>query len=100
MKINEQPAVQPATIGRPAAAPQAAGRPAPEGAGIVTGSDRPAVTVALSGRSRELHDARRAAADAPDVRSEVVNAIKGRIAAGTYAVDPERIAHGILDTLA
>jgi flagellar biosynthesis anti-sigma factor FlgM len=62
--------------------------------------DQPAARVELSSRSREMHQALEAANAAPDVRADKVEAAKQRIAQGTYAVNAEVVARGILDTRA
>jgi flagellar biosynthesis anti-sigma factor FlgM len=61
---------------------------------------QPAARVELSARSREMHAALQAAHAAPDVRTDKVNDAKQRIAAGTYTVDADVVARGILDTKA
>ena len=65
-----------------------------------TAAGQPAARVELSTRSRELHQALEAAHAAPDVRADRVADAKARIAQGTYTVDAERVAKGILDTRA
>jgi flagellar biosynthesis anti-sigma factor FlgM len=47
-----------------------------------------------------MHQALEAANAAPDVRADKVEAAKQRIAQGTYAVNAEVVARGILDTRA
>jgi len=104
MKINDQPPIQPAPLS-PAERTNAGtrrkvnGSTAP-GAGATGRTAAPAANVALSARSRELHEALRAANASPDVRSDVVADMRARIGNGTYRIDPERIARGILDTTA
>ena len=61
---------------------------------------QPAARVELSSRSREMHQALAAAHAAPDVRADKVEGAKQRIAQGTYSVNAESIARGILDTKA
>ena len=58
---------------------------------------QPAARVELSSRSREMHQALEAANAAPDVRADKVNDAKQRIAQGTYTVNADVIARGILD---
>lgn len=103
MKINEKPPIAPATLAPTAGAgrpqPRGDGAP-PAGSGAARQAGAPAAMVELSPRSRELHDALAAAKAAPDVRQGVVADAKARISHGTYQVDPERIARGILDTKA
>jgi flagellar biosynthesis anti-sigma factor FlgM len=60
-------------------------------------SARPAATVALSARSRELHEALRLAKASDDVRHDVVKQIKTQVDNGTYSVDPSAVASGMLD---
>lgn len=64
------------------------------------GSAGPAATVQLSSRSRELHGALAKANAAPDVREDKVADVRRRLDAGTYVIDPTRIARGILDSQA
>jgi flagellar biosynthesis anti-sigma factor FlgM len=47
-----------------------------------------------------MHRALELASAAPDVRADKVNAAKQRIAQGTYTVNAEVVAKGILDTRA
>jgi flagellar biosynthesis anti-sigma factor FlgM len=61
---------------------------------------QPAARVELSARSREMHSALEAANAAPDVRADKVNDARQRIAAGTYTVNADVVARGILDTRA
>jgi negative regulator of flagellin synthesis FlgM len=63
-------------------------------------ANQPAARVELSSRSREMHQALAAAHAAPDVRTDKVEAAKQRIAQGTYSVNAEAVARGILDTKA
>jgi flagellar biosynthesis anti-sigma factor FlgM len=104
MKINQQPPTTPAALG-PTTGPSsqvrrpAIGTPAPD-AGIAGRADAPAARIELSARSRELHQALRAANAAPDVREGMVADVRARIANGTYRIDTDRIARGILDTTA
>jgi len=63
-------------------------------------ASQPAARVELSSRSREMHQALAAANAAPDVRTDKVNDAKQRIAQGTYSVNAEAVAKGILDTRA
>jgi flagellar biosynthesis anti-sigma factor FlgM len=58
---------------------------------------QPAARVELSSRSREMHQALEAAKAAPDVRADKVADAKARIAQGTYTVNADVIARGILD---
>ena len=104
MKINQQTPISPAGLGsvsgptaaarRPVAGTPAADVPAATGAGA------PAARIELSARSRELHQALSAANAAPDVREDVVADVRARIGNGTYRIDADRIARGILDTKA
>ena len=101
MKINNQPPATPpgggpaAVRGRPV--PSAGSGSTPAGSASPGPVIAPATKVELSARSRELHEALKAANDAPDVREDAVAAARARIAKGTYRVDSERIARGILD---
>ena len=60
--------------------------------GPVVGEDN----VSLSARSLEIQEARGALADVPDVRQDKVEAMKERIAGGTYSVDTRKLAMKIL----
>jgi len=104
MKINEQPPISPTSVG-PASVPGGAARrpadgPSTTDPGAAGRAGAPAAKVELSTRSRELHEALRAANAAPDVRPEVVADVRARLGNGTYRIDPEQIARGILDTTA
>lgn len=48
--------------------------------------------VTLSPQARELSDAQRTLAGIPDVRADKVDAVKARIADGSYRIDSEKIA--------
>ncbi|MBA3876308.1 MAG: flagellar biosynthesis anti-sigma factor FlgM [Anaerolinea sp.] len=78
-------------------------RPARSGAGpdpAITGAPAgapPAATVELSIRVLELHAARRAVEEAPDVRADVVDDVRSRLADGRYRLDADVTARGILD---
>lgn len=52
--------------------------------------------VALSGRGQSIADAQRAIAFVPDVRESLVSRIQTDIRNGTYAVDNQKAAEGIL----
>lgn len=66
--------------------PSSAARPASDR------SDR----VTLSDRAQAFQEARRAALEVPDVRSDQVNAVRAKLADGSLAADPERIARALL----
>ena len=96
MKINDNqpisppPSTRPAeTRAKPGAGDDASGRAAPV--------ERPAAKVELSSRSRELHEALRAANEAPDVRQDEVDRVREALREGRYEVDPRRIAERMLD---
>ncbi len=50
----------------------------------------------LSERAQALQDARRAALAVPDVRTDVVDQVRRRLADGSLRPDPDRIAHALL----
>ena len=52
--------------------------------------------VALSGRGRSIADAQRAMASVPDVRESLVSQIQTDLQNGTYVVDNQKAAEGIL----
>ncbi|WP_319407234.1 flagellar biosynthesis anti-sigma factor FlgM [uncultured Desulfosarcina sp.] len=52
--------------------------------------------VALSGRGRSIADAQRAMASVPDVRESLVSQIRNDLQNGTYIVDNQKAAEGIL----
>ena len=52
--------------------------------------------VALSGRGRSIADAQRAMASDPDVRESLVSQIRNDLQHGTYVVDNQKAAAGIL----
>jgi negative regulator of flagellin synthesis FlgM len=59
-------------------------------------SASPADRVDISNRSKEISDIMAAAEQLPDVRTDKVQQIKQSIEAGTYTVDPSKIAASIL----
>jgi flagellar biosynthesis anti-sigma factor FlgM len=104
MKIERDPSLgavggPPSPAGAPVAAQHrtevgARGGPADT---VAAAEPQPAAKVELSARSRELHEALRAAKAAADVRPELVNQIKTQVENGTYVVDAHAIASGMLD---
>jgi len=52
--------------------------------------------VALSGRGRSIADAQRAMAAIPDVREALVSQIRNDLLNGTYFLDNQKAAEGIL----
>src|SRR5512147_735149 len=101
MKVND-PFPMPAAPLAPAGRPSSRVTDAPAGGSrdgtTPTGrAGAPAADVAISGRSRELHQALRAANAAPDVREDVVADVRAKLVAGTYRIDPGLIARRILD---
>ena len=52
--------------------------------------------VALSGRGRSIADAQRAMASVPDVRESLVFQIRNDLQRGTYVVDNQKAAEGII----
>ena len=52
--------------------------------------------VALSDRGRSIADAQRAMASVPDVRESLVSRIRTDLQNGTYVVDNQKAAEGIL----
>ena len=93
--VNASPNLHPTAPATPAPARTEAQRPQNDRA-----VNQPAARVELSSRSREMHQALQAAHAAPDVRTDKVNDAKQRIAQGTYSVNAEDVARGILDTRA
>jgi len=51
----------------------------------------------ISGRGREMANAKAAASDAPDVREERIAELKRRVSAGKYSVDADKIADRMVD---
>ena len=102
MKIEDPRSVTSSPILRPAPpSTQGAGRPdVARPQNVVSPTGQPAARVELSSRSREMHQALEAANAAPDVRADKVADAKARIAQGTYKVNAEVVARGILDTKA
>jgi negative regulator of flagellin synthesis FlgM len=105
MKINDRHPLPSTGVGGPAAPrPRAEGAPEarpttaqPTPAPASAPASAPATKVELSARSRELHEARRLADAAPDVRADKVADVRARITDGTYKVDPHQIAQRIVD---
>src|SRR5262245_65483393 len=60
-------------------------------------SDRSDDSVSSSPRAHAFQDARRAALEVPEVRTERVEALRRTLARGSAAVDPKRIARALLD---
>ncbi len=56
-----------------------------------------AAQVELSARAKELRATLDAAKQAPDVREDVVNDVRQRIADGRYRIDPQQIASRLID---
>jgi len=102
MKVNDPFPMQPAPLA-PASRPRVANSTtgtSRDGTAPTGRTTAPAANVAISARSRELHQALRAANAVPDVREDVVAEIQARLRSGTYRIDPEQIARGILDASA
>jgi negative regulator of flagellin synthesis FlgM len=59
----------------------------------IEGDTRPEI----SSKARELSEAKAAATSAPDVREAKIAALKERIAAGKYNVDPHKVADRMVD---
>ena len=97
MKINDTHPISSSGVGGPAA-PRPRTESAPEGKPTTSQpTSAPAAKVELSARSRELHEARRLADAAPDVRADKVAEARTRIAEGSYKVDARQIAERIVD---
>ena len=71
----------------------AEGKSTSEKAGI-----QPKDKVSLSETSRDIQLAKDAVAAAPDVRPAMVNPIRQQIAEGTYQINAETVAEGIIST--
>lgn len=52
--------------------------------------------IMLSQQASEIQAAHEALAQTPEVRSEMVEKLKAQVQAGTYRVDPDRIAQSLL----
>ncbi len=101
MKIEDPRSVQTTPVLRPATQPAAQPQVQPARTEAAPAANQqPAARVELSSRSRELHEGLAAAKAAPDVRADKVADAKQRIAQGTYTVNAEVVARGILDTRA
>lgn len=57
----------------------------------------PVDSVEISGRARELQLYRAHLKRLPEVRDELVESVKKRLAEGTYVIDRERVAAGIVE---
>lgn len=53
--------------------------------------------LSLSSRAEEIKAARAALAETPEVRAERVAELKAQVQAGTYRVDPDKVAERILN---
>jgi flagellar biosynthesis anti-sigma factor FlgM len=60
-------------------------------------ADRTPDSVTLSNRAQAFQETRRAALAAPDVRTDRVEDVRGRLASGGLVPDPERIARALLE---
>ncbi len=101
MKIEDPRSVTSSPVLRPATpAPAQTGAKPQRTEAAPAPAHQPAARVELSPRSQELHRALEAAKAAPDFREAKVAEAKQRIAAGTYTVNAEAVARGILDTKA
>jgi negative regulator of flagellin synthesis FlgM len=56
----------------------------------------PADKVDISGRSREIADIMSSIDLLPDVRAQKVQELKQAVEAGTYSIDPQKIAENLL----
>jgi negative regulator of flagellin synthesis FlgM len=56
----------------------------------------PADKVDISGRSREIADIMSSIEQLPDVRAQKVQELKQAVEAGTYSVDPQKVAERLL----
>ena len=65
---------------------------------VVPAAPRQPDAVSLSDTARSLSAARKAVADAPDVREDRVSALKAAIADGTYSVDSRNLASKLLSS--
>ena len=76
-----------------------------DGASAAKGTDKAeakastagAAKTEISGRAKDMAQAKQVASNAPDVREEKIAALKARIAAGKYDVDAEAIADRMVD---
>ena len=59
----------------------------------------PADTVDISGKSREVADLMAAVNQLPDVREAKVQQIKQSVEAGTYTVDPAKVAQKMISEI-
>lgn len=53
-------------------------------------------SVSVSSEGKLMAEANRAAQSSPDIRQEKVDALKAQVDSGTYKMDNERIAQGLL----
>lgn len=95
--VSQSPVLRPAG---PAAAPRPEAKSAARTETAPSAVQQPAARVELSARSQELHRALAAAGAVPDVRADKVADARQRIAQGTYTVNADVVARGILDTKA
>jgi len=62
-------------------------------------SSQAADRVNISGQSKDIADIVSAVNELPDVRNDKVQALKQRVDAGTYSVDPKKVAESIIKSL-
>ncbi len=99
MKIDDPMpgALVPGQVGRPAPSARPAVARATARDAMGPDGTAPAATVELSMRAQELHAALRAVRAAGDVRTEIVDDVRRRLADGRYRLDAEAIARSVLD---
>ncbi|MCM2322874.1 MAG: flagellar biosynthesis anti-sigma factor FlgM [Oligoflexia bacterium] len=66
-------------------------------AGAAEAAAQGAAKTEISSRAKELAKAKEVATSAPDVREEKIAALKAKIAAGKYNVNPEAVADRMVD---
>ncbi len=59
----------------------------------------PADRVGISGRSKEIAEITAAIAQLPETRDSKVQEIRRRVDAGTYSVDPRKVAESIIKSI-
>jgi negative regulator of flagellin synthesis FlgM len=69
--------------------------------GAAQPTEKPAVLdkVEVSGKAKELGDIVNVVKSLPDVRTEMVDGIKGQIDSGKYVVDPVKVAQKMIDEI-
>lgn len=96
MKIDSPKSPESQGVGQGAQNVQKTQSATPKDKAAETRKTNPSDTVDISPRSKEIADIMTSVNKLPEVREEKVQEIKQSVDAGTYTVDPRRVAEKIL----